>query len=141
MQNISNENKKSSNFSLPTINGEQFKLSDIKDKYILINFWAGWCSPCLKEMPDMQKMYSNIDKSKLELIAIHAGPIDDQTLQYIRAQAFDFPIIVDEKTSLSGWEVPALPVTYLVSPDGSILYKALGPRNWSSDQLNTLIAH
>lgn len=133
------EAKEAKNFTLMTPTGEKLSLNDFSGKYVLVNFWAYWCSPCLKEFPDMQELYEKADKSKLEIIGVHAGPYNSEAADFVKHFGITFPIVSDPDTSLKGWDIPALPMTYLISPDGKLAYKAIGPRDWNYEQMKTLI--
>jgi len=126
-------------FTLPAPNGNLISLSDYKGKYVLVNFWAFWCSPCLKEFPDMQKLYEQFDKEKFVIIGIHAGPYNEQAAELVNHFKITFPIVSDADTSLKGWDIPALPMSYLINPQGEIIYKALGPREWNYADMQALI--
>tara|TARA_R110001606_G_C15388707_1_gene651239 strand:- start:20 stop:553 length:534 start_codon:yes stop_codon:yes gene_type:complete len=127
-------------FTLPTPNGKMINLSDYQGKYVLINFWANWCSPCIKEFPDMQKLYEQSDKDTFEIIGIHAGPYNEQAAELVSHFNISFTIVSDDDTSLKGWDVPALPMSYLISPQGDIIFKSLGPREWNASNMQALIS-
>jgi len=133
--------KVASGFTLDTPEGESLSLSDFKGKYVLVNFWAYWCTPCVKEFPDMQALYEQSDKSKFEIIAIHAGPYNEEAAEFIEKFGITFPVVSDPDTSLKGWDVPALPISYLIDPEGNIEYKAIGPRTWNADEMNNLLSN
>jgi peroxiredoxin len=131
--------EKASNFSLSSPDGQMISLSDYRGKYVLVNFWAHWCSPCIKEFPAMQKMYDQSDKDNFEIIGIHAGPFNEQAAEFVSHFNISFPIVVDANTSLKEWDIPALPMTYLINPQGEMIFKALGPREWNYEELQALI--
>lgn len=133
------DQKIAEDFTLMTPSGDDLSLSQYSGKYVLVNFWAHWCSPCIKEFPDMQNLYEKVDKSKFEIIAIHAGPYNAEAAEFVEHFGITFPVVSDPDTSLKGWDVPALPMTYLVSPEGKLAYKAIGPRTWDYEQMNMLI--
>lgn len=135
-----NPSKQATEFTLPTPDGNLVSLSDFKGKYILVNFWAYWCSPCIKELPDMQKLYDQIDRDDFEIIGIHAGPYNEEAAKLINHFKITFPIVSDDDTSLKEWDIPALPMSYLINPQGKIIYKALGPREWNSSDMEALIS-
>ena len=126
-------------FTLYSPEGETVSLSQFSGKHVLVNFWAHWCSPCIKEFPDMQKLYSQASNNDFEIIAIHAGPYNDEAAQFVKHFNITFPVVSDPDTSLKGWDIPALPMSYLISPDGQIIYKAMGPRTWDYEQMLALI--
>lgn len=129
-----------SDFTLKTPEGVDLSLSDFKGKFVLVNFWANWCSPCIKELPDMQALYEQVDRDKLEIIGIHAGEYNDAAAAFIKKYKISFPIVSDPDTSLKGWKVLALPTTYLVNPKGELIYQAIGPRSWDVKQMKALIS-
>tara|TARA_R110002050_G_scaffold57423_5_gene129184 strand:- start:99092 stop:99625 length:534 start_codon:yes stop_codon:yes gene_type:complete len=132
--------KQTTGFALPTPEGKLLNLNDYQGKYVLVNFWAFWCSPCIKELPDMQKLYDAFDKEEFEIIGIHAGPYNAQAAEFVKHFNITFPIVSDADTSLKGWDVPALPMSYLLNPQGEIIFKALGPREWNYRDMQALIS-
>jgi len=107
---------------------------------VLVNFWALWCSPCIKEIPSMQTMYESLQDDSFEIIAIHVGPTEDAIESFLVKNNIDFTVVIDEETSIKGWDVPVLPMSYLVNPDGKLVYKALGPREWDVSMMRHLIS-
>jgi thiol-disulfide isomerase/thioredoxin len=57
-------------FTFPGINGKMFSLSDYRDKVVLVNIWATWCSPCVDEMPSMEKLYQKLKGEKFEIMVV-----------------------------------------------------------------------
>lgn len=132
--------KAANDFTLETPEGDSLSLSDFKGKYVLVNFWAHWCSPCIKEFPEMQELYESSNKD-LEIIGIHAGPYTEQAAEFVKKFGITFPIVSDPDTSLKGWDVRALPISYLVNPEGKITHRAIGARTWDVDEMNALISN
>lgn len=126
-------------FTLQDPSGNVVRLSDFSGKYVLVNFWAYWCSPCVKELPDMQALYEESDKTQFEIVAIHVGPFNNQAQNFTNKFGVTFPIVSDPNTSLQGWDIPVLPMSYLVDPKGNIIYKAMGPRRWKHNDVQALI--
>jgi peroxiredoxin len=126
-------------FTLPSTDGTPFSLSDYKGKYVLVNFWAHWCGPCVKEFPAMQSLYDNLKDDNFEIVAIHAGPAQGRVMPFIEKHKITFKVVIDPAMSAHGWDVPVLPVSYLVSPEGKLIYKALGPREWHVEAMRALI--
>jgi len=131
------------NFTLPDVNGQATSLSDYQGKYVLVNFWADWCSPCVKEFPAMQTMYDTLkaDNIDFEIIAIHAGPVSNDIENFLEQVNVNFKVVLDDTASLKGWKVPGLPMSYLVNPDGELVYQALGAKDWEGITMKKLITH
>ena len=124
---------------LMNINGKMENLADYKGDYVLVNFWAYWCGPCIKEFPALNKLYESLKSENLKIIAVHAGPLGAAGEQFLQSHPVSFQILVDDKTNLKLWRVPVLPVTYLVDPDGNLTYFAMGPRDWDVSQMKKLL--
>ncbi len=127
-------------FSLPDIAGDAFRLSDFKGKYVLVNFWALWCAPCIKEMPSMQAMYATLQGTGFEIVAVHVGPAEPGMVSFLLEKKISFKVLIDAGMSVKGWSVPVLPISYLVGPDGVLLYQALGPREWHVNAMQKLLS-
>ncbi len=112
-------------------NGKTVKVSDYvsKNKYTLIDFWASWCGPCLREMPNVVKAYTNFHDKGLEIVGVSLDNKKDAWVNAIKKQNMPWPQMSD----LKGWEcagataynVRAIPSNVLVSQDGKIVAKDL----------------
>lgn len=124
-------------FELSATDGSVRRLADFEGRYLLVNFWAVWCSPCRKEMPSMQRVYEALRGDDFEIIAIHVGPSSDGAKKYAEQLGLSFPILVDAQMALGRWQVQGLPTTFLLDPDGRIIAEAVGERDWDSPELQT----
>ena len=122
-------------FSLPNLKGEYENTDNYKGSYILINFWATWCAPCVKEIPSLNNIYNKIkDKKKFKMIAINIGQSKEVVKKFLldKSLPIEFTILLDEKMDLSDWNVQAIPTTFLVDKKGKIIYKVEGEKEWDS---------
>ena len=117
-------------FSLPDLNGEQQAFSQWKNKVILLNFWATWCPPCRREIPDFMEVYKQY-KDK-DFIVIGVG-IDDQNkvAQFVKKLGVDYPILVGERAAMqisydNSNHSGALPYSIIIDKHGVIRYRAGG---------------
>ena len=127
-------------FSLPNLKGEYENTDNYKGSYILINFWATWCAPCVKEIPSLNNLYNKFkDKKKFKMIAINIGQSKEAVKKFLldKSLPVEFTILLDEKMDLSDWNVQAIPTTFLVDKKGKIIYKAEGEKEWDSDEFTS----
>jgi thiol-disulfide isomerase/thioredoxin len=114
--------------ALKTLDGKTFDLSAERGKWVIVNFWATWCSPCIKEMPDISKFVASRDDVRAIGLAFGGEEISDVT-DFLKAHPVKYPIAnVPLETPPKDFGAPkALPTTYLIAPDGSIAKKFTGP--------------
>lgn len=120
------------NFELIALNGEKVRLSDFRGKKVLINFWATWCPPCVKEMPAMQAFYDEYAaKENIVIFAINATNQEattDTVKQFVRKNGISFPILLDEQGDvLLHYEVLTLPTSLIIDEGGMVVEQILGP--------------
>ena len=135
---------KAENFKLHDINGNTHELNMFRGKYVLINFWAMSCNVCKSEMTTLQSAYDLINSDDFAILAIHAGDNTDGVAAVIKINEITYPVLIDSQLELGGWGVPILPTTFIVDPEGNILYRAVGTRVWNSpfmvDFLQNMVA-
>ncbi len=120
-------------FSLVDRNGIPWTLSELKGQVVFINFWATWCSPCRKEMPSMQTLYTMLPKDKFKMLAILNR--DDPALADIFAKklGITMPILNDRDNKVgSKYGLTGLPETFIVDKQGVLREKFIGPAQWDS---------
>jgi len=129
-------------FELPGVDGRVHRLSEYRGRYLLVNFWAVWCPPCIQEIPSMERAYAELKGDRFELLAVHAGPTAEDAKGFAGEHGLSFPVLVDESMDLGKWQILGLPTTFLVDPEGTIVAEAVGDREWDSPKmLDTLRAH
>jgi peroxiredoxin len=118
-------------FSLEDMDGETVSLADYSGKILIVNFWATWCPPCRREMPSMQRAYEILREDGIEMLAINVGEDSETIFTFTADYPVEFPLIMDKTSDITQqYGVAGIPVTYVVSPQGKIIYKAIGSREW-----------
>ena len=127
-------------FAGKMMDAKSVNLQDYRGRFVLLNFWATWCSPCLKEMPDLENAYNEMGQEKLVVLAVGMGESVEKIKAFFNKYGFTFPLLADNRMKITKlYGVKNIPVTYLIDPDGVVLGRALGVRDWASPDLLAFI--
>jgi cytochrome c biogenesis protein CcmG/thiol:disulfide interchange protein DsbE len=137
------EQKPAPDFSLQDINGNIVKLSDFTGKTVVLNFWATWCAPCRKEIPDFIEMQNEYGKQGVQFIGI---AIDQEGVQVIKPYAekvkMNYPVLVGNDAVFAKFGGNnAIPVTLLIDKKGTIRnsYVGMKPKQALEDMVLALM--
>lgn len=125
-------------FELTTLDGKSIRLSELRGKGVLINFWASWCKPCRDEMPAIQQVYDRYKDKGLEVLAVNIAETEVTVDGFVRHLDLAFPILLDsnrEVTRLYG--IGSIPSSIFVSPDGKVVRKVSG--QMSEGQIESMV--
>ena len=125
-------------FALKDADGKIHRLSEHRGKVVLVNFWATWCPPCRREMPSMQRAWTQLQGENFEMLAINVGEDEDTIFGFTFSTGVEltFPILMDRDAQvIKAWPVIALPTSFVVDPQGRIVYRAVGGREWDDPEL------
>ena len=118
--------------SLNLIDGRKIELQSTKGKPLLVTFWATTCSTCIKEMPHLIKLYNELDKNELEIIAI-AMPYDppNRVVELSKRENIPYPVALDiQGNAIEAFgNIEVTPTSFLIDPAGNILQKNTGEIN------------
>lgn len=112
---------------LATVDGGQFDLQAHRGQWVLVNVWATWCSPCLKEMPELSAL--DAMREHISVIGIAQEDIDTAAMQaFLERHPVVYPVaIVGPDQALPGFDgITGLPMTFLVAPDGTLAKRYAG---------------
>lgn len=111
-------------FTLPTLDGESITLSDLKGGWVLLNFWATWCGPCVEEMPYLNELAR---ERPLTVLGINFHEEAEPVQSFVDEYKISFPILMElDSVTEMVYGVRALPRTYLIAPNGMIARRIVG---------------
>ena len=124
---------------LSTISGQPRELQGYKGVVTLVHFWASWCLPCHKEMPDIETLLLRYNDKQLRIIAI-AADSHDAVNNYLQAHPGKFPVLIDQYgAALKAFSVNGLPTSIMIDSSGHIRYIAVGRVAWKDAKAQGVI--
>lgn len=122
------QRRASVNFTLPDLSGKKWTLSELRGKVVLVNFWATWCPPCRKEMPDLGDLYSRFKKQGFVILAISdedaakVGP-------FVKDQDVKYPVLLDAGRKVNElFAVDGIPKSFIYNREGKLVATAIDMR-------------
>jgi peroxiredoxin len=120
-------------FELEDVNGQKLRLSDLRGQVVVVNYWATWCVPCVREMPTFQSFqyqYPNFTMISIDQLE-DAKSVQD----FVKERAFDYRILLDKNGKVAEkYKVSYLPTTFFIDERGMIRYRHYG--SMSEEQLS-----
>ena len=120
-------------FLLSDLQGREIALAAQRGRVVFVNFWATWCPPCREEAPSLQRLYDQVGSENFEILAvsIDAPSARDEVAEFGREFGLTFPILLDpQKGAHRAFGVTGVPETYMIDPQGRVVERFIGPRNW-----------
>ena len=122
-------------FTFKDLQGHEQRLQDYRGKWVLVNFWATWCPPCLEEIPDLMALHEAHKNSDLVVIGVALDSTRESVVEFVSKKKVSYPIVVGNyelAAQLAEEEVEALPTSYLFDPKGKKVAKQEGKVTRSS---------
>ncbi len=125
-----------SDFSLPDMDGKMHRLAGYRGKVVIVNFWATWCPPCRFELPSMEKAYAIFKEKGVVMLAINVGEDSDTIFSFTADYPVTFPLLLDKSGDvINNYPVIGLPTSFIINPQGQIVYRVIGSREWTDPEL------
>lgn len=117
-------------FTLTNLQGEQVRLSELRGKKVMLNFWATWCGPCRIEIPAMVKLYGEMRSQDFEILAINLREDTEQVRSFAENLQMSFPVLLDPGGQVSqAYYVRGIPTSVFIDDEGIIQIVHVGTLN------------
>ncbi len=121
---------------LKGLDGKQHSLTDYRGKVVVLNFWATWCGPCVKEMPAFEKLAKRLSGERFALLTVNFGEKASRVEPFLKKIGVDVPVLLDPDMGTSkAWVKSGLPTTYVIDAEQHIRYQVLGTLEWDSPKV------
>lgn len=115
--------------------GRTHSLSEYRGKVIVLDFWATWCGPCIRTMPEIQRLHEKYSSNDLIVFGVNCWEESNSTT-YMKAQGFTYGLLLKGEDIAKAYHVDTLPTVYVIGGDGKILYRSIGV----GDDLSSFLA-
>jgi len=118
-----------------TLNGQPMRLSDLRGKVVVLNFWASWCAPCVDEAPSLNQLQKRITRLGGTVLGVNVGVNDNKNAyeSFLTQYNIDFPTYLDSSERIAvEYGTTMYPETYIINREGRIDRKIVGPQDWTS---------
>lgn len=129
------------NFTIKDLEGNRIAMETLKGKVIFLNLWATWCGPCRWEMASIQALYEKVKNEKVVFIMLSIDTDENQkrVAAYMRDKRFTFKAYMPTGYLTEQLNVPSIPTTFIVSPDGKIARKEVGAQDFNTKSFENLL--
>lgn len=109
-------------FVFKDMQGHEQRLQDYRGKWVLVNFWATWCPPCLEEIPDLIALYEAHKNKDMVIIGVALDSTRESVVEFVAKKKITYPVVFgDYDLAAQVGEVEALPTSYLYDPTGKLV--------------------
>ncbi len=123
------ERRQQVDFTLTDLEGKSWTLKELKGKVVLVNFWATWCPPCQKEMPDLEALYKRFENQGFVVLAISEDEETSKVAPFIAERKLSFPVLLDPGQKVNNlFQVDGIPKSFVYDRDGKLVSESIDMR-------------
>jgi len=119
-------------------NGNGVQMEDLQSKWVVMNYWATWCGPCIAEIPELNELAKQ-ESATVNLIGVNYDqPLGDEAKRQVAKMKIEFPVLTGDPSQAFQISVPlVLPTTYVFAPGGELVATLVGPQ--TQDSIKTVL--
>jgi peroxiredoxin len=122
--------RETADFTLTDLQGRKWTLEDLKGKVVIVNFWATWCPPCRKEIPDLEKLYQEFNGKGLVILGVADDDVS-KLKQFAAEQKMTYPILPDPgRKAHSAFRIEGIPATMIYDREGKLVAQAFDAHSY-----------
>jgi peroxiredoxin len=128
-------------FTFPDLQGRGVTLSSLRGKVVLLNIWATWCPTCIEEMPSLQRLHEAFREKDFRVVSVSIDVLGAQVVEpFMRKYRLDFPALLDPRGTIKQtYATTGVPETFIITREGVLARKVIGPRDWMDPNMVTFI--
>ena len=114
-------------FETALLTGDTISLDELRGNGVIVNFWATWCAPCIRELPLLNKVAREHSADGLTVLAINMGEAEDTIVEFLDEFDLGFPVALDRQGEIAGsYGVLGLPMSFFIDRKGVVRYRRIG---------------
>lgn len=118
--------------------GGEFDLAAAKGQGVVVNFWATWCAPCVKEMPSLDRAAAALAEANVAVVGVNVSEESEAIERFLKRYPVSFPILLDPDGAIADrWSLIGMPTTFLINARGEVESVITGIREWDSPEMLT----
>jgi thiol-disulfide isomerase/thioredoxin len=121
------------NWTMKSLDGKDFNMTEARGKVVFLNFWATWCAPCVAEMPSIQRLYDKAKKDQVIFVCVTEEE-SSKVIGFIKEKGFTFPIYMMSGKPPAVFKTRGIPATFILSPEGKVAFSHVGSAKWDDER-------
>jgi cytochrome c biogenesis protein CcmG/thiol:disulfide interchange protein DsbE len=124
-------------FRLPSLSGGAVDLASFRGRFVLVNFWATWCPPCVEEMASIERLHRSLGSEGLVVLGVSVDDDEEAPRRFVERSGLSFQVLRDPggRVATEAYKTTGYPETFLVDRAGTLSKKVIGPRDWAAPEV------